>query len=138
MLAQKPLQYRLQKLAELRKALKGPWQEKLVAAMKADFSKGDVDVRLTEILPTLDNIKIVSKNLKNWTKPKKVKTPIILFGSTSYTQVQPKGNVLIISPWNYPIFLTLHPLTNAIAAGNTVIMKPSEHTPHTLRLWQNW
>ena len=130
-LAQKPLQYRLQKLAELRKALKGPWQEKLVAAMKADFSKGDVDVRLTEILPTLDNIKIVSKNLKNWTKPKKVKTPIILFGSTSYTQVQPKGNVLIISPWNYPIFLTLHPLTNAIAAGNTVIMKPSEHTPNT-------
>src|SRR6056300_1159151 len=130
-LAQKPLRYRLQKLAELRKALKGPWQEKLVAAMKADFSKGDVDVRLTEILPTLDNIKIVRKNLKNWTKPKKVKTPIILFGSTSYTQVQPKGNVLIISPWNYPIFLTLHPLTNAIAAGNTVIMKPSEHTPHT-------
>ena len=64
LLAQKPLQYRLQKLAELRKALKGPWQEKLVAAMKADFSKGDVDVRLTEILPTLDNIKIVSKNLR--------------------------------------------------------------------------
>lgn len=133
-LAKKPLSYRLNKLAELRKALKGPWQQKLVDAMKADFSKGDVDVRLTEILPTLDNIKIVSKNLKNWTRPKKVKTPLILFGSTSYTQVQPKGNVLIISPWNYPIFLTLHPLTNAIAAGNTVMMKPSEHTPNTSRV----
>lgn len=130
-LAKKPLAYRKKKLADLRAALKGPWQEKLVEAMKADFSKGDVDVRLTEILPTLDNIKIVSKNLKNWTRAKKVKTPIVLFGSTSYTEVQPKGNVLIISPWNYPIFLTLHPLTNAIAAGNTVIMKPSEHTPHT-------
>ena len=130
-LAQKPIQYRKEKLAALRAALKGPWQQKLVDAMKADFSKGDVDVRLTEILPTLDNIKIVQKNLKQWTKAKKIKTPAVLFGSTSYTEVQPKGNVLIISPWNYPIFLTLHPLTNAIAAGNTVIMKPSEHTPHT-------
>lgn len=130
-LALKPIQYRKQKLAALRAALKGPWQQKLVDAMKADFSKGDVDVRLTEILPTLDNIKIVQKNLKQWTKAKKIKTPAVLFGSTSYTEVQPKGNVLIISPWNYPIFLTLHPLTNAIAAGNTVIMKPSEHTPHT-------
>ncbi|HCP41246.1 MAG TPA: aldehyde dehydrogenase family protein [Cryomorphaceae bacterium] len=129
--ALKPLQYRLNKLAELRKALKGPWQEKLVSAMKSDFNKGDVDVRLTEILPTLDMIKIISKNLKSWTKPKKIKTPIILFGSASYTQVQPKGNVLIISPWNYPIFLTFHPLTNAIAAGNTVMIKPSEHTPNT-------
>jgi len=89
-LAQKPLKYRLQKLAELRKALKGPWQEKLIAAMKADFSKGDVDVRLTEILPTLDNIKIVSKNLKNWTKPKKVKTPIILLALPHTPKSNPK------------------------------------------------
>ena len=133
-LAKKPLEYRLQKLQKLREALKGEWQQKLAQAMKADFNKGEVEVRLTEILPTLDNIKILRKNLKQWTRQKKVKTPLMLFGSTSYTEVQPKGNVLIISPWNYPIFLTLQPLTNAIAAGNTVIMKPSEHTPETSRV----
>ncbi|MAZ96890.1 MAG: aldehyde dehydrogenase family protein [Flavobacteriales bacterium] len=133
-LAKKPLEYRLQKLQNLREALKGEWQHKLAQAMKADFNKGEVEVRLTEILPTLDNIKILRSNLKKWIRPTKVKTPIMLLGSTSYTEVQPKGNVLIISPWNYPIFLTLQPLTNAIAAGNTVIMKPSEHTPETSRV----
>ena len=85
-------------MQKLREALKGEWQQKLTQAMKADFNKGEVEVRLTEILPTLDNIKILRKNLKQWTRKKKVKTPLMLFGSTSYTEVQPKGNVLIISP----------------------------------------
>ena len=130
-LAQKPLKYRLDKLGKLRAALKGEWQSALVEAMHKDFGKGEVEVLLSEILPTLDNLKIVVGKTKAWSKPKKIKTPITLFGSTSYTQVQPKGNTLIISPWNYPIFLTLHPLTSAYAAGNTAILKPSEHTPHT-------
>ena len=130
-LAQKPLKYRLDKLRKLRAALKSEWQSALVEAMHKDFGKGEVEVLLSEILPTLDNLKIVVGKTKAWSKPKKIKTPITLFGSTSYTQVQPKGNTLIISPWNYPIFLTLHPLTSAYAAGNTAILKPSEHTPHT-------
>jgi len=130
-MAAKSISYRLGKLEQLRKALKGPWQQKLVDAMRADFGKGEVETRLTEIVPTLDNIKMLKTNLKNWSKPKRVKTPLPLFGSTSYTQVQPKGNTLIISPWNYPIFLTLHPFCNAFAAGNTAILKPSELTPHT-------
>lgn len=133
-LAKKSIAYRKAKLEALRAALKGKWQQPLVDAMKADFNKGELEVRLTEILPTLDNLKLVSKNLKRWTRPQREKTPLLLIGSTSYTQVQPKGSVLIISPWNYPIFLTLHPLTNAIAAGNTVILKPSEHTPNTSKV----
>lgn len=130
-LAQKPLKYRLDKLGKLRAALKGEWQSALVKAMHKDFGKGEVEVLLSEILPTLDNLKILISKSKSWSKPQKIKTPITLFGSTSYTQVQPKGNTLIISPWNYPIFLTLHPLTSAFAAGNTAVIKPSEHTPHT-------
>lgn len=130
-MAAKSIDYRLHKLEQLRKALKGPWQQKLVNAMREDFGKGEVETRLTEIVPTLDNIKMLKSNLKNWSRPKRVKTPLPLFGSTSYTQVQPKGNTLIISPWNYPIFLTLHPFCNAFAAGNTAILKPSELTPHT-------
>lgn len=129
--AKRPIAYRKAKLKALRSALKGPWQQRLVDAMKADFNKGDLEVRLTEILPTLDNLKLVTTNINKWTRPQREKTPLILTGSTSYTQVQPKGSVLILSPWNYPIFLTLHPLINAIAAGNTVILKPSEHTSHT-------
>lgn len=130
-LAQQPIAYRIHKLELLRKALKGEWQQKLVDAMRADFGKGEVETRLTEILPTLDNIKLLTKHLKSWTAPKRIKTPIQLFGSTSYTEVEPKGNTLIISPWNYPIFLTLHPFCTSFAAGNTAILKPSELTPHT-------
>ena len=59
-----------------------------------------------------------------------VDTPLAILGSKSHIRYEPKGNVLIISPWNFPINLTLGPLVSAIAAGNTVILKPSEHTSH--------
>ena len=129
--AQTSLKYRLQKLDKLRLALQGHWQEKLANALHEDFGKSPVEIGLTEIFPTLDNLKIIRKNLKRWSAPQKVKTPLPLFGSTSYTQAEPKGTTLVIAPWNYPIFLSLHPLCTSFAAGNTVILKPSEHTPKT-------
>ena len=129
--AQTSLKYRLQKLDKLRLALQGHWQEKLANALHEDFGKSPVEIGLTEIFPTLDNLKIIRKNLKRWSAPQKVKTPLPLFGSTSYTQPEPKGNTLVIAPWNYPIFLSLHPLCTSFAAGNTVLLKPSEHTPKT-------
>ena len=123
--------YRLAKLEKMRKALKGPWKSRLEEALWSDFNKNAAEVNLTELLPTLDNIKLIKQNLKRWTAPQKVKTPLPLLGSTSYTQAEPKGNTLVIAPWNYPIFLSLHPLCTSFAAGNTVILKPSELTPHT-------
>ena len=132
--AQTSLKYRLQKLDKLRLALQGHWQEKLANALHEDFGKSPVEIGLTEIFPTLDNLKIIRKNLKRWSAPQKVKTPLPLFGSTSYTQPEPKGNTLVIAPWNYPIFLSLHPLCTSFAAGNTVLLKPSEHTPKTTSL----
>ena len=129
--AQTSLKYRLHKLDQLRHALQGPWQKKLADALHEDFGKSPVEVGLTEIFPTLDNLKIIRKNLKRWSAPQKVKTPLPLFGSTSYTQAEPKGSTLVIAPWNYPIFLSLHPLCTSFAAGNTILLKPSEHTPRT-------
>jgi len=129
--ARTSLKYRLQKLDELRLALQGQWQEKLAKALHEDFGKSQVEVGLTEIFPTLDNLKIIRKNLKRWSTPQKVKTPLFLFGSSSYTQPEPKGSTMVIAPWNYPIFLSLHPLCTSFAAGNTVLLKPSEHTPKT-------
>ncbi|NDH78238.1 MAG: aldehyde dehydrogenase family protein [Flavobacteriia bacterium] len=99
--------YRLKKLNQLRSALKGPWKERLEQALWEDFNKNGAEVNLTELLPTLDNIKIIRQNLKRWLAPQKVKTPLPLLGSTSYTRAEAKGNTLVIAPWNYPIFLSL-------------------------------
>lgn len=129
--AETSVKYRLDKLEQLRAALKGPWREKLATALEADFGKSAVEVGLTEIFPTLDNLALLRKNLRNWLRVKKVKTPLPLFGTSSYTRAEPKGTTLVIAPWNYPIFLSLHPLSTSFAAGNTVILKPSEMVPHT-------
>lgn len=71
------------------------------------------------------------RQLRSWTKPTKVKTPITHIGSTSYIYPEPYGTALIISPWNYPFLLAAAPLIGAIAAGNCAVIKPSELTPRT-------
>ena len=124
---------RIQKLKKLQKAILSH-QENIRAAMFQDFQKPGIEVDLTEIYPTIKEIKTVIKNLRQWMRPKLVSTPLAMLGSRSYIQYQPKGVVLIISPWNYPVNLTLIPLVTAIAAGNCVMLKPSEHTPHTSAL----
>lgn len=101
------------------------------AALAADFRKAPEEVDLTELYPVISEIKDALLHLPRWMKPKKVPTPIGLLGSAGTIQFEPKGVVLIISPWNYPIYLTLGPLVSAIAAGNCAVLKPSEFTPHT-------
>ncbi len=101
------------------------------AALAADFRKPPEEVDLTELYPVISEIKDALRHLPRWMKPRKVPTPIGLFGSTSAIVHEPKGVVLIISPWNYPIYLTLGPLVSALAAGNCAVIKPSEFTPHT-------
>ena len=73
----------------------------------------------------------IIKNISKWMKDEMVKTPITLIGSKSYIKYEPKGTVLIITPWNFPINLTFVSLVNAISAGNSVIIKPSEITNYT-------
>lgn len=109
-------------------------RESIRQAMHADFRKPAAEVDTTEVLPVLDEIKQALENLDHWTKPKKVDAPLTMLGTRSVIMYEPKGVCLIISPWNYPFNLSAGPLVSALAAGNTVIIKPSEMTPITSAL----
>lgn len=109
-------------------------REAIRQAIYADFSKPAAEVDTAEILPVLDEIKQALENLDRWTKPKKVDAPLTMLGTRSSIMYEPKGVCLIISPWNYPFNLSVGPLVSALVAGNTVILKPSEMTPHTASL----
>ncbi|WP_303309992.1 aldehyde dehydrogenase family protein [Hymenobacter sp. BT730] len=100
----------------------------------ADFRKPAAETDLTEIWPTQGEIKHTLAHLKQWMRPRKVKTPLSLLGTTSWVQYEPRGVCLIISPWNYPFYLAVDPLISALAAGNCCIIKPSELTPHVAAL----
>jgi len=121
---------RLKKLKTLKKAVFSH-RESLQKAIYNDFKKPFVESDISEIYPTISEIKHTISHLAEWAQDFEVETPITLMGSTSYVQYEPKGNTLIITPWNYPIFLSLSPIISAIAAGNAVILKPSEFTPNT-------
>jgi len=101
------------------------------AALAADFRKAPEEVDLTELYPVISELKDAIRHLHRWMKPRTVPTPIGLFGAVGTIVHEPRGVVLIISPWNYPIYLTLGPLVSALAAGNCAMIKPSEFTPHT-------
>jgi len=105
--------------------------EDIRKALKSDFHKAYMETDITEILPVLQEVSDVIRNLYSWMSPKTADTPLTLLGTRSEVQYQPRGVTLIISPWNYPFQLAITPLISAIAAGNTVILKPSEYTPAT-------
>lgn len=106
-------------------------ETRIIEACAADFRKPAPEVRLTEILPVLQEIKHTKKHLKSWMRPKRASASIGVLGTKSFVQPEPKGVCLIIAPWNYPFNLALGPLVSALAAGNSVVIKPSEMTPHT-------
>src|SRR5207302_3392903 len=95
-----------------------------------DYRKPAPEVDLSEIYPPLGEARHAMRHLRRWMRPRRVATPLALLGSASRIVYEPKGVVLIISPWNFPINLTIGPMISAIAAGNSVIVKPSEMTPH--------
>ncbi|MEX0779525.1 MAG: aldehyde dehydrogenase family protein [Balneolales bacterium] len=99
-------------------------------ALWEDFHKPAAEVELTEIFPVISEIKFTIKNLKKWMIDRRVSNTSAMMGSKAYIRYEPKGKVLIISPWNYPVHLALKPLVSAIAAGNAAFLKPSEITPN--------
>ena len=105
-------------------------------ALYADFRKPAAETDLTEIWTSLVELKHTAKHLKQWMAPRRVGTSVALLGTRAWVQVEPKGVVLIISPWNYPFYLAVGPLISAIAAGNAVVIKPAEQTPATSALLQ--
>ena len=106
-------------------------REALYQAIHQDFRKPAAEVESSEMLIALVELDHAIKHLGKWMKPRKVSTPVLLTGTRSEVRYEPKGVVLIISPWNYPFQLAIAPLVAAVAAGNCVMLKPSERTPHT-------
>lgn len=132
-LRKEPLQNRRKRLQSLRDWIKAN-RSAIEQAIYDDFRKPAAEIDTTEIFPALDEIKLALDNLERWTKPKKIDAPITMIGTRAMISYEPKGLCLIISPWNYPFNLSIGPLVSALAAGNTVIIKPSENTPHTSAL----
>ena len=103
--------------------------ERFYKAAAADFSKPESEVDTSEILSVLSELRHVRKNLRRWMKTKAVLPTLPMFGTSSKIVTEPKGVTLVVSPWNYPFNLSFCPMIWSIAAGNTVILKPSEMTP---------
>jgi aldehyde dehydrogenase (NAD+) len=109
-------------------------EQAIYDALNKDFKKSAFETFISEFGLVISQLNLVIKNLKKWSKPKRIKSSILTFPSKDYVYKEPYGNVLVIAPWNYPFLLALEPVIMAIAAGNTVILKPSELTKHTSQL----
>lgn len=109
-------------------------RETIRAALWADFRKPALEVDLTEIAPVVTEAGYVARHLAAWMRPKRVGTAPTHIGTRAEIRYEPKGVVLILSPWNYPFTLTLAPLVTAVAAGNCVMIKPSELAPNSARV----
>lgn len=131
-----PLQERIDGLKKIARWIESH-QEQICQAMHEDFGKPEMEALMTEIYPVLSEIRYACKNLKKWAKPQKVPSPLLLTGTQSAIYYEPKGVVLIIAPWNYPFNLAMMPLVAALAAGNCVILKPSELTPKTSQVLED-
>ncbi|PLT30012.1 aldehyde dehydrogenase [Peribacillus deserti] len=129
----KSIDFRIDQLKKLKGQIKS-YEQEIFAALKEDLNKSEFESYLTEIGILYSEIDFTLKNVRKWTKAKKVKTALTHFGSRGYIIPEPYGTALIIAPWNYPIQLALSPLIGAIAAGNTAIIKPSELTPHVSKV----
>jgi len=107
------------------------YEDEIIKALYDDFKKPAFEAVATETSYIISDLKDTIANIDSYCKPKKVIFNLLNFPSNDYIIFEPYGKVLIISPWNYPFQLAICPLVAAVAAGNTVVLKPSELTPHT-------
>ncbi len=122
--------FRINGLKNLRQAIKAQ-NDNIASALNQDLGKSATEAYMSEIGLVLSEISHMLKKLKSYARDKRVKTPLAQFPSRSYVKSTPFGRVLIMSPWNYPFLLTIGPLMDALAAGNTAIIKPSAYSPAT-------
>jgi len=127
------VRYRTAALKRLRKVVEDHEKE-LAMALRQDLGKSATESYMCEIGMVLSELTWLLKNLRRLTRDQRVPTPLHQFPATSFRRPTPYGVTLIMSPWNYPVLLTLGPLADAIAAGNTAVVKPSAYAPATSRL----
>lgn len=125
-----PVSFRVSMLKKLAEAVKAHEQE-ITDALKKDLGKSASESYMCEIGMVLSEISYMIRHVKRFAAKQHVHTPLAQFAAVSYQKPVPYGNVLIMSPWNYPFLLTIDPLVNAIAAGNTAVVKPSAYSPAT-------
>ncbi len=128
-----PVKFRVEQLKKLYATVR-KYQDEINDALTADLGKSHYEGFMCESGLVLTEISYMIRHTRRFAKRKTVATPLAQFHSHSYKQPVPYGNVLIMSPWNYPFLLTLDPLADAIAAGNTAIVKPSAYSPATSRI----
>ncbi|MFD2518475.1 aldehyde dehydrogenase [Salinimicrobium flavum] len=124
---------RLEKLKRLQTVIEKREKE-ISEALYNDFQKPEFETVVTETSFILSELKYIIKHLKNWAKPKKVKSSLLNFPSSDFIYSEPYGTCLVLAPWNYPFQLKVSPAIGAIAAGNTVVLKPSEYSPYTSQI----
>ena len=125
--------FRIEQLTKLRNAIASR-EAAVLEAVKQDLGRPAEEAYTSEVGIVLHEIDLARKHLAAWARPRKVRTPLVLFPAKSWVQAEPYGSVLIIAPWNYPFQLAIAPLAAALAAGNCAVVKPSEAAPHTSRL----
>jgi aldehyde dehydrogenase (NAD+) len=127
-----------ERVAKLRKMKK--WvlthQKDIQEALFQDLHKPAHEADVMEVMPVIGEIKDAIANLHAWLRPRRLPTPMAFIGSRSEVTYEPKGCALILAPWNFPYMLTIGPLVSAVAAGCTVMIKPSEYSPATSALIQ--
>ena len=124
------LDFRISALKRLRASIR-KHEDQIHAALKKDLGKSNFESYMCETGLVLSEITHMLKNIRSYAKEETVPTPLAQFHSRSFRKPSPYGVVLIMSPWNYPFLLTIEPLVDAIAAGNTAILKPSAYSPAT-------
>ncbi|MEL0456285.1 aldehyde dehydrogenase [Flavobacteriaceae bacterium SZ-1-7] len=129
----KDVNYRLQFLKALKAEILNK-EQAVYDALKRDFNKSEFEAYLSEFGLVILELDLAIKNLKKWSKPERVKSSMLTFPSSDFIYKEPYGNVLVIAPWNYPFLLAMAPFIMAVAAGNTVVLKPSELTQNTSKL----
>ena len=113
-------------------------EQPLLEALRGDLGKPESEARLTEFFPIRKEIAFMRRHLGTWMRPERRPTPLPLLGTVSEIVNQPKGVVLVIAPWNFPLLLTMKPVIAALAAGNRVVVKPPEMAPETSRIMADW
>ena len=125
-----PVPFRVEMLKRLRSAV-AKHEEEIARALKEDLGKGAYESYMCEVGMVLSELSWLIRHTPRLAAKKRVPTPLAQFAAVSFTKPSPYGNTLIMSPWNYPFLLTIDPLADAIAAGNTAIIKPSAYSPAT-------